>query len=465
MGLTIDELYFVGALLTSYALSLASGYLQNLPTPKRLSETILHLLQFLPGILLTTFAFGYAAAGLVLAVAIGVWVWQRFARRFISTFAHGAVIWVFMFASTVYLHVTRPLHLPVHVSGCIMLMTIKYTSHTRVGNGVRDRGDASDLLSWLGWTYFLPSYFAGPVLSYSEYMDWAYTRQPPTPPANPMQDITPKLRKTVEVFRQVFWLLPFALIGPDMFPASSVTNFPAEMSMLSRITYCWVAFWCIRCRYYLVWSLTEAAYIASRGSQYVWHRGCATDVLKIELAPNSSVLLREWNRATALWLKLHVYQPVLEWLSGGNSFGVRLSAWVSPTIAAVLTTNMTSAMWHGFSPGYYMTFLGAGASAVVSRMLYHHVEPYTKQSEAINTAYNVLQFVWLHIVLLTFGFSFHLSSFAAAWKAWEQIFFIGHIWIGAATILVLVCRLQFSNPGRQAQYQALQQNAQREKLE
>jgi len=111
-----------------------------------------------------------------------------------------------------------------------------------------------------------------------------------------------------------------------------------------------------RLKYYGVWSLTEGACILSgMGYQGVdpktgkvrWDRLENVNPWGIESAQNSRAYLENWNKNTNNWLRNYMYLRVTP---KGKKPGFRAS----------LATFVTSAFWHGFYPGYYLTFvLGA----------------------------------------------------------------------------------------------------------
>ena len=111
-----------------------------------------------------------------------------------------------------------------------------------------------------------------------------------------------------------------------------------------------------RMKYYGVWYLTEGACILS-GMGYngvdpatgrvLWNRLQNVNPWGIESAQNSRAYLENWNMNTNRWLRNYVYLRVTP---KGKKPGFRAS----------LATFATSAFWHGFYPGYYLSFvLGA----------------------------------------------------------------------------------------------------------
>ena len=70
------------------------------------------------------------------------------------------------------------------------------------------------------------------------------------------------------------------------------------------------------------------------------------NVMKVEFGQNFREILANWNICSANWLKTHIYTRMIQ------------SGW-SATVSTY-TTNLVSAFWHGFYPGYYLSFITGG---------------------------------------------------------------------------------------------------------
>ena len=118
-----------------------------------------------------------------------------------------------------------------------------------------------------------------------------------------------------------------------------------------------------RLKYYGVWSLTEGACILSglgykgldpNTSKPMWNRLQNVNPWGIESAQNSRAYLENWNMNTNNWLRNYMYLRVTP---KGKKPGFRAS----------LVTFVTSAFWHGFYPGYYLSFLLAAFMQTVAK--------------------------------------------------------------------------------------------------
>lgn len=178
--------------------------------------------------------------------------------------------------------------------------------------------------------------------------------------------------------------LPFVFIGNEMFPIEKVASFQASLGMFHRVLFLWMALWCIRCKYYFVWKLSEACYsITGLNKRNV-------NVADIERPDRSFYgVLNSWNICAADWLKYHVYTPVFNYTRNER--------------LAIFVTNVTSAAWHGLYPGYanfvfakivanifsryFVTFIGVGLCTAVGRLIHKNVNPAVARSPVIVQAF------------------------------------------------------------------------------
>ena len=126
-----------------------------------------------------------------------------------------------------------------------------------------------------------------------------------------------------------------------------------DYSFLRRIWFLEMLGLTTRFKYYGVWSLTEGACILSgmgykgidpKSGRVQWDKLRNVNPWGIESAQNSRAYLENWNINTNNWLRNCIYLRVTP---KGKKPGFRAS----------LATFVTSAFWHGFYPGYYLTFI------------------------------------------------------------------------------------------------------------
>ena len=219
------------------------------------------------------------------------------------------------------------------------------------------------IVDYAGFVAFFPSLMAGPAFDYVDYHRWLNTSMFNLPPgADPMT--APPTRKqrripqsaipaTMKMAAGLAWVLAFLQMS-KFFNAGVVLG-PEFMSkgFFLRVLHLHMMSLVERMKYYGVWSLTEGACILSgigykgvdpKTGKPDWSRLANIKPWGVELAQNSHAYLGNWNCNTNHWLRNYVYLRVTP---QGKKPGFRAS----------LATFATSAFWHGFEPGYYLTFI------------------------------------------------------------------------------------------------------------
>ena len=241
------------------------------------------------------------------------------------------------------------------------------------------------LIEWLGYIYFIPSLLVGPVLSFDEYMNFAmYSGSECYGDKQRIQKQTFKLTTKAIILAGlailgIGWYSPFYMITPSF----------SVLSFAQKIWYAYVCMFLLRCKYYFVWTISEMAYIASGTSSFVQFRGRNVDILDIELARNTYGVTNGWNKKTNDWLKTSVYKT--------------LASKQIPNGYCVLATNIISAVWHGFYPGYYITFVCGGVSTILGRLWRKKISSRINQScsETVINIYNACK-IPVMLLLVTF---------------------------------------------------------------
>lgn len=174
------------------------------------------------------------------------------------------------------------------------------------------------------------------------------------------------LPSTIKAVGGLFWIILFLQMSRWYNNEVVLSDKYLEFGFFKRVWYLEMLGFTSRLKYYGVWSLTEGACILSglgyngigaQSGKIQWNRLQNVSPWGIETAQNSRAYLEGWNIGTNNWLRNYVYLRVTP---RGRKPGFRAS----------LATFVTSAFWHGFYPGYYLTFvLGAFLQNVAKSMI------------------------------------------------------------------------------------------------
>jgi len=298
-----------------------------------------------------------------------------------------------------------------------------------------------NLLEFYSWVFFFGGFLAGPYCELKTFLQCAdlslYQGQVPN-------TIFPALRK---IGHAVFCFV-FLFAGIRFFPPAHLKSKEFyESTILHNTLYVTLSMMLgLRCQYYFAWKLAEGAAI-SAGLGYMgldkagnprWDGVDNVDVIKIETAQSPRDLSLFWNKTVGRWLRNYIYtrwDPIHK----------------PPSQFAMYLTNLTSALWHGYYPGYYVTFIYASVAVDVSRKWRRYIRPYFVKVEAgpdgkdievpiqpRKTIYDLAGIVYIQIAFSYCQGTFYLLDIWLNWKFLVAVGFSCHILlIGLMTIFFL----------------------------
>jgi lysophospholipid acyltransferase 1/2 len=176
-----------------------------------------------------------------------------------------------------------------------------------------------------------------------------------------------------------------------------------------------------RAKYHHAWILADAVCNAS-GLGYdqekkTWDLTTNVRPFHFECGLSFKETLDHWNIGTGKWLRHVVYERV------------------HPNVRTVLTY-MVSAMWHGFYPGYYITFLTGALITSSARTIRRHIRPYFLGSPSMKRFYDISTWTASRIAIGYCTFTFMLLDFAPSILIMKKLYFFGHILCLSAMFVV-----------------------------
>lgn len=305
-------------------------------------------------------------------------------------------------------------------------------------------------LEFLGYVFCTPTLLAGPAVEYRQYYDAANNVN--TPWGSRVWQGSLKF-----LVGLVFFGLTAVSGGyfPRGDPASGdvtlVPNTILAQPFFYKAAWTWALLLTFRFKYYGAWKLSEGAAnmagigykehssagqaAASKAAAVTgksasasnaviadWDGASNMNVWGFETAPKVKDALRFWNMRTQNWLSRYVY--------------LRVPRTASMNTLAVYTL---SALWHGFYPGYYLTFLSAPLFSFVDDALSTRVKP---RMAAMGSAAAVL-YDLVGRVCASFALNYTVLPFQAlGWKesvaAWSAFGYAGHAVAVALYILLML---------------------------
>lgn len=183
------------------------------------------------------------------------------------------------------------------------------------------------------------------------------------------------------------------------------------------------------------WKLAEGAGLVAglgySGTDYdrrnKWNRLQNVNIRQIEMAPNLRVLLSGWNANTAEWLRYSIYNRIYSKGSQNSS------------TVATMVTFLLSAFWHGYYPGYYLTFLGMAWLTDISRNCRKYLRPlFLTRLEKYRLFYDISGWFFTQLLLAYNMPAFVLRRIDLTTKFYATTYYHGHIIFLLSSLFFLV---------------------------
>ncbi|KAK9468956.1 MBOAT, membrane-bound O-acyltransferase family-domain-containing protein [Lipomyces arxii] len=452
LGMAADPLKLVLTLVLSYPFC---AVLKRLPDGNKVYKQIFCVA--VSGFyLLGIFSLKYGLRTLMIS-SLGTYAIAKYMKSTLMPWA----AFVFVMGHLTISHIGRYKHPEsdgvVDITGAQMVLVMKLTAFAwNVHDGRRPVAELSKiqidralttlppLFDFLTYVFFFPSLLIGPSFDYAEFSRWLDLSM-----FDPEQKVTAKRHKKSKrkiprsgrvAFRKAlqgfFWIALFVYLG-SVFQTSYIFS-PEYLhhSFLFRIFYLWPLGFTYRLKYYGAWSLAEGACILcglsyngidAKSGKRSWDRVKNIDWYKFESGQNTYTLLEAWNMNTNKWLKTYVYLRVTP---RGKKPGFR----------STLLTFLTSALWHGVSPGYYLTFMTGAFMQSCGRSIRRYIRPFFLTADQAGPGpykkyYDAVTYVCTQLV---FGYAvqpFMILTFRESIKAWRGVYFYIHIALFSMTFL------------------------------
>ncbi|TPX77214.1 hypothetical protein CcCBS67573_g01523 [Chytriomyces confervae] len=248
------------------------------------------------------------------------------------------------------------------------------------------------LMNFLGYMLFVPAFFCGPAFDFNTYMDWKHLR-------GVYKSIPSVFVPALKVFGLGVVLCGVFMQFGDYWDYSHFVdaNYVMQSTLANRIMTMQVSGVFMRFKYYGVWKISESVCILSglgysgthppttttttttstatttqttnttkqqqqqQQQQHTWTACQNVDISALETSSSPVGILSNWN----MFVNAHLHKNVYTRLR---------SAGVATPIANAVTKAF-SALWHGFYPGYYLTFGSAAFMSVCAGILRRELRP------------------------------------------------------------------------------------------
>ncbi|XP_053966433.1 lysophospholipid acyltransferase 6 [Anastrepha ludens] len=469
-GLSVDLINFL--ICQIGALFLASLF-RSILHPSRVSAHVRHIFALTVGLAFGYFCFGPQAVHIAGLPAVCYIVIRTQSPRVVQRN-------VMLVAMTYLLciHLIRQIYdygsYSLDITGPLMIITQKVTSLAfSIHDGfVRQHKDLTKAQQYHA-IYKLPSaleYFsyvlnfqgllAGPMVFYKDYIDFVegynLLKRPSTNGNldNGKSELVLEPSPTKAVIKKVIGSMVCAFIFMKfvkMYPIKNMKEdgFVESTSMAYKFWYAMMATSCIRFKYYHAWLLADAICNNSglgftgydKDGNSKWDLISNISVLGFEFSANMRDAINNWNCGTNRWLRTIVYERV------PKKYGTAL-------------TFALSAVWHGFYPGYYVTFATGAMMVTAARLARRMFRHRFQRTQFTRMFYDILTCLTTRLVMCYTTFPFVLLEFMGSIRLYLKLYLCLHI----AALITIFILPKFIRGEQRASHPQKQQQPSDEKL-
>ncbi|KAI9266575.1 MBOAT, membrane-bound O-acyltransferase family-domain-containing protein [Phascolomyces articulosus] len=330
------------------------------------------------------------------------------------------------------------------------------------------------LIEFFGWICFFGGFLVGPT---SEYMD--YYRYTNTFFISKERYISPYAATLRQITLGIIAAIVMILVGHTYNYSRMLDDTFLNIPLYKKLVFLNVVGLVERCKFSCIWLLAEGGCVLSGfgyngikqqedGTQkHQWDRLRNVDWIACETAQSFKDLSNGWNVSTNNWLRHYVYNRVTP-------------PGTKPTSRTLAITYITSALWHGFYPGYYALFIPFGMFQSLSRRIRRTIRPFfvinSSEGTSSPTSPSMLRVVWKktydfmgYLISMTLiailVVPFELLHFSRIRKVWSSIYYL-HIWGYMLTWIILgvIESVLFSMQQKQRKQQEVLDNQMNHKL-
>ncbi|KAK6167339.1 hypothetical protein SNE40_021393 [Patella caerulea] len=459
IGLPIDQVNFVVCQLVALVLAFPFRLVLS---PSTTSLTVRHVVQVTVGMALTFFCFGYQIYHLII-LSFVCYLLMKYGSR---DWMHKAVfVYNMLYLSAT--HIWRQIYdyggYTLDITGPLMIMTQKMTSMAfALHDGIyKDNSRLSDdqksqairkmpsFLTFYSYVFYFHGIMCGPLCFFSDFISFMEGRNfseakiPFTENGTTNNTLTTNnedtCKKTTLTTKHygiekatLKTLLTAGICGilmifvaPHLCPPEGLVS-PSwyEMNFVQKMGYLLICLMLAKQKYYFAWKLGEAVNNAAglgfqgfdKDGKPKWDLVNNVDIWGVEFCNSLKLNLDAWNKTTLIWLRRVVYDRVPKF--------------------KVYAVFACSATWHGFYPGYYLTFATGMLLTFAARLVRRKIRPLTLSSTTNKFIYDCITFIFTRIALAWLAAPFVILEFLPAIQLYSSLYWYLHIMAMVALVVL-----------------------------
>lgn len=426
-----SQVVFFSGLLVSLIFAL----LDNLLIRRICKPSLRHLFNASAGLFLIFYTYGQVGFIALLAPALLIYLLRGIFYKNNYAVLTG---WIVIFVYLAFNHLQRVSYTfrdyqVLHTASLMVLVARLTMFISDLGNGKIPK--TASLIKFLAYCFYYPTVLGGPCMRIDEYSN-CYDRELDFSLFKTDREAFERAKRT-DGFKRIGQSLLAAVVyvgGSYFFKAALI--FEPEFinsSLLKKILLVYFIAIVNRSKYYLAWGfaegccrLTGAAFSGydSKHRTFKWETARLIKIMDVELATSPRDLIANWHIHTAKWLYDYVYLPA--------------AAGKKPGFRATFFTNLTSAFWHGFRWGYYVTFSSVAFTVltwrILRRKLYH---PISRINPTLSRIVGI-------VLTQFFGCTILMPFILLGWK--ESLFYLKQVYYAPQIVLIVLFVIGISLP-------------------
>lgn len=274
-------------------------------------------------------------------------------------------------------------------------------------------------LEYFSYCFMFTSILAGPFVFFQDYIAFINgTNLKLENDDKPSTVNPPYMASAVKKFIVGIIMAAIFIYGSALFPYLRNTDveYMANTGVIEKLLFMQISLFVVRCKYYVAWSLADAvcntAGLGFNGydenNKPKWNKFSNIDILGIEFATGFKLYLDSWNIMTVKWLRRVCYER-------------------APSAYRTQLTFLLSACWHGFFPGYYMTFLSGHIITLTQRKFRSTIRPIFQKSTSLKVIYEIFTWFATQLAISYIVIPFVTLEFEASFRFYTSCYFCGHI--------------------------------------
>lgn len=278
-------------------------------------------------------------------------------------------------------------------------------------------------LEYFSFFYFFPIIISGPVVEFTDFVQWAYSKNLPWAP--------------IQAIKTLFWgFLCMAIyigVGPyfsmdKILKSPYIDTAPVYMLLFTQL----IGGITLRAKYFISWYFGQANCVIG-GFGATWNKDTKqwdftgidqAKFLEVEFCTSIRDFSNSWNANVSRWLRLYTYSRVSD-ITYGKSGG----------LYNMVCTMVTSAIWHGLYPGYYLMWIVLSFISEVHKTFFRKVTRNVLTYEEITSkkytprviVWNIVSWFLTQIMASNLVSSFELLSLEDSIRYLNRCYWIVHV--------------------------------------